>query len=193
MVSPVFHVPHCQLIWQRWESWQPSGGLELRLCAEVWNGRDLILHVMRPNRAGREIRLASPLRQRIKPPAACLSCFNLPLQWPSLSTTVRENWKGCSVLQLGQQPRRSQCKYIHLFIHLFNIYQKLAMCLVLCKVLGCKDKQDTLFTRDPSQLGGGSGNVYVSTVVCMWVMQVHFKPAKASCHKHFSANHKLYN
>lgn len=58
--SPVFHVQRCQLVWQRWESWEPSGGLELRLRAEIWNGRDLILHVMRPNRAGRELRLRAP-------------------------------------------------------------------------------------------------------------------------------------
>ena len=56
-----------------------------------------------------------------------------------------------------------------------------------------KRRQDTFFIRDPSQLGGGSGNIYVPTAMCMWVMQVHFKPAKTSCHKHFSANHKLYN
>lgn len=65
-----------------------SGGLELRLRAEVWNSRGLILHVMRPNRAGRETLLAS-LSDK-KSAASCLPVMlPLALLWPSFSAVVR--------------------------------------------------------------------------------------------------------
>lgn len=133
--SPMFHVQHCQLVWQRWESWQPSGGLR----AQVWNGRDLIPHVMRPNRAGRETLLACPLRQRIKQqlPACHASASSA---WPSFSAIAGATWKAHSIVQLGQRPLRPPYKNIHLLIHLCNIFQKFAMPGAVQSVLGCGGK-----------------------------------------------------
>lgn len=65
-----------------------SGGLELRLRAEVWNSRGLILHVMRPNRAGRESLLASLSDKKISsqlPTCHASTCSF----WPSFSADVR--------------------------------------------------------------------------------------------------------
>ena len=98
------------------------------------------LERQRPDPACNETKESWERNSAGKPPqtknqaASCLLVMlYLPLQRSPFSAIVRA-WEGCSILQLGQRPCRSRCKYLHSFIHLFNIYQKLAMCLVLCSV-----------------------------------------------------------
>lgn len=130
-----------------------------------------ILHVMRPNRAGKETAGKPP--QTKNQAASCLPVvLYLPLQRPPFPAIVRA-WEGCSILQLGQRPCRSRCKYIHSFIHLFNIYQKLAMCLVLCSVW------DAGINRTHSPLGNfhsleGEVEMYMYQPPCIHELCMYF-------------------
>lgn len=86
---------------------------------------------------------ANLLTQRLDRPAACLSCFTLLFSGLFIffsPSALQTTSKGCSILQSGHQPCGTQCKHIHLFIHLSNIYQKLPVGLVPAKCLGCSDK-----------------------------------------------------
>lgn len=186
---------------------------EMRKLTALWRARAGAacrrLGEQRPHSACNETKQSREGNSACKPPqtkdqaASCLPVMlHLPLQWPFffffpiLWTTS----KGCNILQFGQQPCGTQCKHIHLFIHLSNIYQKLSICLVLAKCLGCSDKWGMFSTREPSYLqyhkverasGGGSGDV--NTCPCTSDMHVHFKPAKTSFHKYVNANNNLFN
>lgn len=96
---------------------------------------------------------ADLLKQRTKWPAA--SCHASPSSVVAshflfFFLNSRGNMKRWQIIMLGQWPCGARCKYIHLFIHLFNVYRKLAMCLVPCKVFGMQCYGDTRPTRGPS-------------------------------------------
>ena len=152
-MSPGFCVQCCQLLWQRWESRHPSGGPE-RGCVQKSG-------TARPDPACNETQPSWEGNPACRPPQTknqAASCqpvmLLLPLHWLAFFfffsfSIVGATWKGGRFLQLGQWPCGAQCKYINLFIHLFNIYQKLAMCPVLCKVFGMQCCWDTLSTQGP--------------------------------------------